>query len=321
MSKLNVAVLRGSPSREYLTSLASGAHVLQHLPERYRGHDIFISRDGEWHRDGATRTPDRALAGMDVVINALHGDYGEDGKVQKLLHHFGIPYTGSDALSSAVAMNKLLAKKTLAANGIKSPYHILVRAEDNIPEKIEYIFHHFFAPFIVKPADASSSVGITLVKSFAETEQAILDALDVSDAVLVEEFVRGKEATCGVIDGFRGQKIYTLLPVEIVHPGAGPFNHAIKRNGISEERYPASFSDQEKEEIQNLARLAHQALGLRHYSHSDFIVTPRRGIYILEVNTLPSLAPGRAFAQFARDYRQFDAGILDHIIRLAREES
>ena len=108
---MRIGVLRGGPSSEYEVSLKTGANVLKALSETHRPLDIFISKDGKWHREGVERTPDHALLGVDVVFNALHGEYGEDGKVQQILQQLGIPYTGSDSIASALAMNKVLSKK------------------------------------------------------------------------------------------------------------------------------------------------------------------------------------------------------------------
>src|SRR5690606_33101558 len=101
-SKLTVGVLRGGPSHEYDVSLASGKAVLQQMPEDYLPIDIFISKNGEWHTDGLVRKPESILRGIDVVFNALHGQYGEDGQVQRILEEIGVPYTGSDTIASAL---------------------------------------------------------------------------------------------------------------------------------------------------------------------------------------------------------------------------
>jgi len=125
--------------------------------------------------------------------------------------------------------------------------------------------------------------------------------------VMIEEYIRGTEATCGVIDGFRGVDRYALLPVEIVSP---------KYPGVSQELCPGRFSDEESKEIQRHAVLAHDALGSRHYSRSDFIIS-RNGIYALEVNTLPSLTPESLFPKSLEAVGSSLPEFLDHIICLA----
>ncbi|MCC2630265.1 MAG: D-alanyl-alanine synthetase D-alanine-D-alanine ligase [Candidatus Paceibacter sp.] len=290
MHKLRVAVLRGGPSSEYDVSLKSGGTILKHMPEKYLAHDILISKNGVWHRDGFERSPDRALSHIDVVFNAMHGEYGEDGKVQRILDGLNIRYTGSNSTASALAMNKHLTKKAFQSHGIKTPYHTVVKREDDVDEKLSHIFHHFFLPIVVKPASSGSSVGVTIVHNFSHLEDALLKALTISEVALVEEYIKGKEATCGVINNFRGESTYTLLPVEIIHPKEnGFFDYDAKYSGKSQEIVPGNFSDSEKQEIQRLAKHVHDSLGLRHYSRTDFMVHPRRGVFVLEVNTLPGL--------------------------------
>ncbi len=320
MSKLNVAVLRGGPSSEYDVSLKTGSSVLKNMPEKYKTHDILISKDGIWHRDGMERSPERALAHIDVVFNALHGQYGEDGKVQKLLDNLGIPYTGSGAMASSVGMNKVLSKKIFERENIKTPFYKTVKASDNIEDVVAYAFKNFFLPFIVKPASAGSSVGVTLVKNFQQLDDAILNAFQHSDTVIMEEYIRGREATCGVVENFRNEKIYSLLPIEIIHPKEHDFfNYDAKYGGKTQEICPANFSPDEKAEIQRLACQAHKALGLRHYSRSDFIVTPRRGVYILESNTLPGLTEQSLLPKSLEAIGCVFSDFLDHLIMLAQQ--
>lgn len=316
--KLNVAVLRGGPSSEYEVSLKTGASILKHMPEKYRAHDILISRDGRWHREGLERDPARALAHMDVVVNAMHGEFGEDGKVQKILDGIGVPYTGSGAIASAIGMNKILSKQAFAHHGIKTPYYAVVTREDNLAEKTKYAFEHFMLPIVVKPASAGSSVGVTIVKAFPELEAALRLALSISESALMEEYIKGKEATCGVADGFRGEKTYTFPPAEIRPHKGDFFNFESKyEDDGADEICPGNFSDAEKAEIQRLAKLVHESLGLRHYSRTDFMIHPRRGIFVLEVNTLPGMTPAsllpKSLAAVGCTYPDF----IDHLIQLA----
>src|SRR3989338_4621726 len=119
-SKIRVAVLRGGPSSEYEVSLKSGESILRHLHEdKYQPQDVLIDRQGVWHLRGLPVEPRRALEHTDVVVNGLHGEWGEDGKVQQLLDAFSVPYTGSGALLSAEGMNKGLAKQRLSSENIR----------------------------------------------------------------------------------------------------------------------------------------------------------------------------------------------------------
>lgn len=320
--KMRVGVLRGGPSSEYEISLKSGAEVLKYLPERYQPIDIFIDKSGAWHLNGIPHEPHKALAKIDVIFNALHGEYGEDGGVQEILDAHAIPYTGSARFASAMAMNKAAAKGMLSMLGIKTPYYKILRFDDVIsaPRLAQEIHRSFPQPCVIKPLAKGSSVGVALAGTFGE----IIDALDagfaVSETLLVEEFISGKEATCGIIDNFRGKRHYALLPIEIKPPTESRFfDYYAKYSGASMETCPGNFSRTEKNALQKLSEKAHSALRLRHYSNSDFIVHPKRGIYFLEVNTLPgltseSLLP-KALAAIGCDFPRF----LEHIIELALE--
>ncbi len=318
MRKVKVGVVRGGPSDEHEISMLTGKSVLDHMPAGYIPTDIIISKAGEWLVDGSSIHPQKAFQGIDVLFNALHGAYGEDGKLQQLLDHSQVKYTGSGALASAIAMNKLLAKRMFEKFNIKTPIYRAVRKGEEDEMLAAQIFKSFPMPAIVKPVSSGSSHGVTLVKTMKEILPALKDALAHSEIALVEEYISGKEATCGVIDNFREHALYPLPVIEIRHPSSSEFfDKDAKYSGKSEEICPGNFSEKEKDLIQKAAMEAHHALGLRHYSRSDFIVHPKRGIYILETNTLPgltseSLMP-KALTAVGSSLTQF----LDHVLGLA----
>ncbi len=287
-----IAVLRGGPSNEYDVSLLSGAAVLKSLRElNYPHKDIIISRRGEWLESGISRTPDTALEAVDVVFVALHGEYGEDGQIQRILHRKKIPFTGSGAMSSAIAFNKLLTKQTLKDFAIKMVPHRRVDklSLHNLQFELDYIAETMHSELFVKPLASGSSIGARYAPNKEALELSLRELLTLYDAVLVEEFIRGREATVGVLQDFRGQSLYVLPPIEIVPPGGQPFfSSEVKYNGTTEEICPGRFSFDEKVKLAEAAALAHTALHLDHYSRSDFMV--RNGeVYFLEVNTLPGL--------------------------------
>lgn len=290
MSELIIGVLRGGPSSEYEVSLQTGKTALDHLPsEKYRPLDIFIDRKGAWHVRGMPAKPERVLSRVDAVFNALHGAYGEDGTVQELLDRFSVPYTGSGKIASVVAMNKLIAKERAGAYGIKTPRHVIVDKSRADETYLLELFRTFPQPSIVKPVSGGSSVGVTIAKSFEEFMRGVETALQYSPRAVIEEYIDGREATCGVLDSFRGEHIYALPPIEIVPPKTHSFfDYEAKYGGGSDEICPGNFTEGEKRELEHLTVAVHQILGLRHYSRSDFIVS-RRGIYFLEANTLPGI--------------------------------
>lgn len=318
MSKLRVGVLRGGPSSEYEISLKTGGHVLQNLSEeKYAPRDIFISRDGVWHVRGLETAPERALQHVDVVFNALHGEYGEDGTVQKILKAFHIPYTGSNGFASALAMMKPHAKEVVSRTGVKTPLHVVIERSLNVEDRIFEVFRTFPQPAVVKPTNKGSSLGVLFVGSYQELFDAVMGVLENAPSVLVEEYIRGKEVTSGVIDNFRGEKHYTFLPIEIVLPkGKQCFDYDAKYNGACTLRCPGNLSSDEKLRIRDTTRKVHEALGLSHYSRSDFIVTSR-DIYFLEANTLPGLTESSLVPLALKEAGSSMQEFIDHVINLA----
>ncbi|MCW9054715.1 MAG: ATP-grasp domain-containing protein [Candidatus Pacebacteria bacterium] len=320
MSKLRVGVLRGGQSSDYDMSLKTGGRVLQHLSkEKYTTHDIYISRNGVWHMRGFEVSPERALKQVDVVFNALHGEYGEDGVVQKLLDTFGVPYTGSGALPSALAMSKLRAKEIVSRLGVRTPMTRLVEHNSDLRSCALEIFRTFPFPLLIKPVRGGSSRGIVFVGSFYELEQALEYTFESLGEIMIEEYVRGKEVTSGVIKNFRGEDHYTLLPIEIELEGERPYlDTEAKHSGLYRAHCPGGLSAEEKLRVREATRLVHDALGLGQYSRSDFICTPR-GIYFLEANTQPDLREeslvNRALSEVGCSFSEF----VEHTINLAVE--
>ncbi|HLP43724.1 MAG TPA: D-alanine--D-alanine ligase, partial [Candidatus Nanoarchaeia archaeon] len=214
--KLKVGVLRGGPSDEYEVSLKTGKNLIDALRDRnnYEVQDIFVDRSGVWHIDGVARPVERIFPHIDVVVNAMHGQYGEDGRVQQLLEAHRVPFTGSGALGSAIAMNKPLAKKFFRENGLLTPEHLVIKKHEHKPSIIERILSHYPHLKLIKPASSGSSLGVKVAKNYEEYEEGLEGAFNFSDSVLVEEFIKGREATCGVMEGTEGN-VYALHPVEI----------------------------------------------------------------------------------------------------------
>jgi len=322
MARINVGVLRGGPSSEYDVSLSSGNAVLQFLnEEKYNTKDILISRTGDWHSRGIPTTPEKALRGLDVVFIALHGEYGEDGTVQRMLDAYGIPYTGSGVFSSSIAMDKGRTKTHIGAlDGIKMPGHVVIQYEEaaeSLQKAAQKVFSQFGPNYIVKPLRGGSSVGIKTANSVLTLQDALAEVFAVTDAVIVEQFVQGREATCGVVEGLRNEKMYRLPPVEIIVPvGKGLFDYNSKYDGLTEEVCPGNFSDAEKELMQTAAQKIHEVLGLGHYSRSDFIVAPS-GIYFLEVNTLPGLTPASLLPKSLEAVGVTFPDFLDHLLTIS----
>jgi D-alanine-D-alanine ligase len=312
-----VGVLRGGPSREHEVSLLSGHAVVSNLPrERYTVRDIYIDKQGQWYDRGKTATPADILRTVDVVVNALHGEYGEDGEVQKLLELFGVPYTGSNSLGSYLAMHKVIAKERAREVGLKTPKYHFIESGSDVAAITYEIIRTFQQPVVVKPVRWGSSVGVSIVGGYAQVHRAIEQLLVEAESVLVEEMIRGTEATAGVVEGLRGEALYALPTIEIVPPVNDFFSYESKYNGKSQEICPGRFSRAVNDELIRSARLMHESLGLRHYSRSDFIVAPS-GVYYLETNTLPGLTKESLLPKSLAAVGVTFPDFLEHLLGLA----
>ncbi len=317
-----VGVLRGGPSREHEVSLQTGHAILNNLDqERFTPRDIYIDKKGVWHVHGKETSPSRALHSVDVVMIGLHGEYGEDGEVQKVLERHGVAYVGSDPFASFLAMHKVLTKERAKEHGVLTPRYQFVESLADRDAVIAEVIRSFPQPVVVKPVKWGSSVGISMVSGYAPIYRAVTSLLEEgSGGVLIEELIKGTEASVTVVERMRGEDLYTPPPVEIIPPEDDFFSYDAKYTGVTEEICPGRFSPEIAAELEHAARTMHQALGLRHYSRSDFIVSPK-GVYFLESNTLPgftaeSLAP-KSLAAVGVSFPQF----VSHLIDLAHTKA
>jgi D-alanine--D-alanine ligase len=310
-----IAVLRGGPSAQYQTSLESGAYVLSHIPEHYEARDVFISKEGDWHVGGFPMKPQQALQHTQGVWNALHGEYGEDGKVQRLLESMGIPYVGSGSVASALSMNKKMSKKVYAEYDIPTPMHLVVEYGDNLEDKAKHIFFNFHMPVVIKPATSGGSHGVAIATTRAEIVPYLRAALEISRTVLVEMFIPGKEVVCVVVEGLRGEEHYVPIPIELRYPEKRDIYHAdLKRDHSILHRSASYFDESIKNKIADIAKRAHEVLGLRHYSRSDLRVTPTGKIYLLETNSTPVLHPDSVTVQSLRSVGVEPGEFIQHLL-------
>lgn len=328
---IKVGVIRGGISGEYEVSLQTGSNVLSHLRSDklnkiYKPIDILIDKEGVWHMDGKPISIGDVFHSVDVVFNALHGDFGEDGKVQQMLDQWKIPYTGSGAFASALGYNKVLAKEQFKKLGINTPnYFVITKYEKEDGDLEMYaintakkIHDKLVPPWIVKPLSGGSSVGMRMCQTYPELITAFIDGININTDVLIEELIEGKEATVGVINNFRNKKVYILPPTEIRIPKSKSFfDFEAKYTGVSQEICPGNFSRQEKEELEKIAEVIHTGLNLDHYSRSDFIIHPKKGVYALEVNTLPGLTNESLVPKMLNAVGSSVTDFIDHILKQA----
>lgn len=260
----------------------------------------------------ATRAITADAEPLDVVFIALHGPWGEDGRIQGLLDTLGIPYTGSGVLASALAMDKVMAKTVLVAAGIDVPRGIVVtRADDPAARSVPL-------PAFVKPVQQGSSVGSTIVLRAAGLEAAIADALRYDDRALVEERVLGRELTVAVI----GNDELEALPVIEIVTSHAFFDYGAKYDaGESDEIVPARIPDAVATRAQELAIRSHTALGCRGMSRTDLIWSEDGRMVVLELNTIPGMTANSLLPKAAREAGiPFDI-LLDRLVRWALEDA
>lgn len=270
----------------------------------------------------ATRAivPTGADAPIDVAFIALHGPWGEDGTIQGLLEIIGIPYVGSDVLASALAMDKVMAKRALAASGIEVARDAVVtrRGYARDPDAAAAAAQAVGYPLFVKPVRQGSSFGATLVDRPDQLAAAVAEALRYDDRAMIEEKLTGTELTVGVIGG--DEDLVALPVIEIV-TSRSFFDYKAKYDPAeSQEICPARVPDDVARRAQDLAVRAHRALGCRDLSRTDMILSGSR-MPVLEVNTIPGMTANSLLPKSARVAGIPFGELIERLIRSALERA
>lgn len=313
---MKVLVLRGGPSNQYELSLESGLAALRNLGAKHHISEVFIDRQGVWHQAGVPVSKEEVLRHADVVVNALHGPYGEDGKVQSELEHFKVPYTGARPFAAATSMNKILTKDYLSEAGLPVVGHVYIENDNDLDNQLNLAFPKEFDSVVVKAIDGGDSLGVVVVDNVLDLRHATLLNLAHGRGVLVEPYLHGQELKCAVVEGFRDHGMYKLLPIEIEKVGLEKIYYPYRDSY----RYhvPARLSQSQKQEVMDLAARAHQVLGLGDYSMTDIIWSNELGPVILEVNALPLLGEDRHLAHALRATGANMHEFFEHLVRSAR---
>lgn len=301
---MNVVVLAGGLSPERDVSLASGMLISNALVEK--GHSVLLLdlykgiEDDEMHLlfsnekrnydftideeiPELTKKNTKNLIGRnvikickmaDIVFLALHGSIGENGKLQAIFDCMGIKYTGSSYEGSILAMDKILTKKILEHDNIKTPkWHLLKNVRK---ENIKF-------PVVVKPANNGSSIGVSIANNLEEFEVAIIECEKYKDEIIIEEYIKGREFSVGILDKT------ALPPIEII-PKSGFYDYKNKyQEGKTIEICPPKISQDKIKEMQQIAMKVHNALLLGAYSRIDFILDENGNFNVLEANSLPGM--------------------------------
>ncbi len=356
VDRLNVLVLMGGRDSEHDISIKTGTVVTNALDrKRYNIKPVQITREGRWlipsgflsdsgdradwlpwdesqpsHTDVsvgevANYSIDMALVraeelGIDVVFVALHGREGEGGAIQGLLETVGFPYTGSDVLGSALAMDKVRSKQLISFDGLSTPAFAAVtlwRWQSDADVVVEWVDQEIGYPAVVKIPDEGSSFGMAICKTEASFREHIGSLLQQRPLVMVEEYIKGTEITCAVLGGLVGEEPTALPLIEIVPKTSEYFDFEAKYTpGATEEICPARIDDALTAQAQHMGVRAHELLGLEGMSRTDMIV--REGqIYYLESNTIPGMTETSLYPQAAEAAGMTFPALLDRQIELA----
>lgn len=318
-SKLKVGILIGGPSLEYEVSLNTGRQIVKYLDaKKYDINPIRISKEGRWHLNGKESTMESALGAVDLAFIAMHGEYGEDGQIQTILEQYDKPYTGSGIFASQIAIDKAQSKRLFQSSGFSTPKSAILKyGETGFLRKFENVSKD--GPWIIKPQDRGSSMGTSIVRNKKDIFDAVFKVFSTSSNALIEEYIKGREFTCGILENYKNRK-YFALPITEITPTAQHdfFDYDAKyKEGASKETTPANISNELSQTIKAAAVSAHALLNCNGYSRSDFIITPQNELYILELNTLPGMTETSLLPQAAKAAGIEFPQLLDKIIHNA----
>ena len=282
-----ILVLMGGWSNEREISLISGESVFNSLvASKLDVIKLDLNKDNIGKIKGLN--PDR-------IFIVLHGKGGEDGEIQLHLENLGIPYTGSGSESSKVCMNKKTTKKILLENNIRTPSYIKISKSTNIKD-IENSFHY---PFVVKPTSEGSSIGVYVVEDRVSCKKAINENVKISNDVIVEEYIRGKEYTVGIVDN-------NALPVIKLIPPGKFYDFEAKYNS-KETKYicPSGLDQNTEEEIKKLSLNCFSLLNCRGWGRVDLIIDEKNKPWVIELNTVPGMTE-HSLVPMAANYRNIN---------------
>ncbi len=337
MSRLRVLVLMGGFSSEHDVSVVSGTGIIRAIhPKKYNVHPVLIQKDGTWIWSSRELTPYQkenfslnyflALEGKsackkknpalselpdsDIAFLALHGKWGEDGRVQALLENWKIPYTGCGVLASALAMDKIKSKEIYAFNKIATPAHRVLHRNSFSGDQLVSIADELKFPLVIKDPTGGSSLGMGIANDLEESEKIISELFQNSNTLLCEQYIQGREFSCAYIEGEK-----PLFPTELRMTTRKFFDFEAKYNGECEEITPAPLTTELTEQIQKLTQKAHESLSASVYSRTDFLMDSSEKIWAIETNTLPGFTPTSLLPQQAAHNGISYSELIDIIIQ------
>jgi len=309
MNKTKIALIFGGTSSEREVSIAGGNAVMEAIDKSV--YDITCY-DPKYDLEKIIHDSKN----IDAAFVLLHGENGEDGRIQGFLDLLKIPYQGSGVLASALAMNKAKCKEIYKANNIAAAEDLVFSCFSNEIE--EKIIQKLGFPVVIKPAVGGSSIALSIAETREDLKTAAENALKESETVLAEQYIKGTELTCAVI----GNENPEALPVIEIRPKPGHrfFDYEAKYTaGQTDEICPAEIDDETKERVQKISIKAHKIIGCKGYSRTDLILKDNK-LYVLETNTIPGMTKNSLFPLAARTAGISFTELIDKLIRLSLEK-
>lgn len=313
-----IGILRGGISPEYHFSLKTGANVQRALHDAgFEAIDMLLDKEGVLHIKGIPSDMEKAQHSVDIIWNALHGTFGEDGQVQRLLEDYGIPYTGSGTLTSAIAFNKDKAKEFARRLGVHTPQSILIMpdGEESVSEITQRIYRTISPPWVIKPLVGGASIRTYFAFTPLELSQFVEESISHQEPFIAEQYIFGREAAVGVINNFRNKHEYALPVVEVVSGARDILRH--ERRASGEYAIPGmNFKATEREMLTEIAKKLHKEFEANDYSQSEFIVDKNGKIWFIELDTHPHLHDNSPFltalSSVGATLQEFVKTIIEH---------
>ena len=318
MNKIRLGVIYGGKSGEHEVSIMSADSVINAIDtEKYDITRIFISKEGWWTIAGQPLNPWDLRSYIDFALPILHGPNGEDGTVQGLLKLAGMPYGGCDVLGCSVTMDKIVAKKVFAAEGLRQAPYIAFTDADPVEDVIEKACSELRFPMFVKPSNMGSSVGITKAHDREELKDAIALAAKYDSRLLIEQGIDAREIESAVM----GNNVLVCGEVGEIVPGAEFYDYNDKYfDGNSQLLIPAPITEAQKKEVLDMAKRAYKACGCSGFSRVDFLMDKATGeIYINEINAIPGFTKISMFPRLMMAAGMKYPEIIDRIVELGYE--
>ena len=334
---IKLGVIFGGMSTENEVSVKSATSVINNLDkEKYEVYQIYIDKKGNWFEYNNNKSIENVIAylkNMDVVFPVLHGLYGEDGTIQGMLELIKVPYVGCGIIASSTGMDKTYTKIIFEKANINQAKHVYIKDYDgekitlvesdleekkiSLEESIELINQKLNYPLFIKPSRSGSSVGVNKAENREELKEDIIEAFKYDSKVIIEQGIKGKEVECAVLGnskiGVEASRVGEILSAEDFYTFDAKYENQNSKTVI-----PASITENQQEEIRELAKKAFKAIDGNGLSRVDFFVEENTGkVYLNEINTMPGFTNISMYPKLMEDFGYSYSSLLDKLIEIA----